>query len=273
MQRFDGRVAIVTGAAQGIGRAIAERLGKEGAQVIAVDLNGEGAAAAAKAIGGKSTGIQCDIGEPASVAKLYADVEKAAGKLDILINAAGIVPFVPWDQVTFEEWRRVMRVNLDGLFLMCKAGSDLMRKKNYGRIVNISSNSIFAGTPNMAHYVASKGGVLALTRELCERHPIALVNSVNPWRLEGQKTAAFELLEDLPTIDGLCIPVGNAGNVTAYWKGFQERGHDLYLYGFQAAGSAPLVEGHVVENPETVASAIRIGNPARWEEAVAAFRG
>ncbi len=92
---------------------------------------------------------------------------------------------------------------------------------------------------------------------------------MNPWRLEGQKTAAFELLEDLPTIDGLCIPVGNAGNVTAYWKGFQERGHDLYLYGFQAAGAAPLVEGHVFENPETVASAIRIGNPARWEEAVA----
>jgi threonine synthase len=112
---------------------------------------------------------------------------------------------------------------------------------------------------------------LDLTRELCARHPIGLVNSVNPWRLEGQKTAAFELLEDLPTIDGLCIPVGNAGNVTAYWKGFQERGHDLYLYGFQAAGSAPLVEGHVVENPETVASAIRIGNPARWEEAVSAF--
>lgn len=113
---------------------------------------------------------------------------------------------------------------------------------------------------------------LALTRELCERHPIALVNSVNPWRLEGQKTAAFELLEDLPTIDGLCIPVGNAGNVTAYWKGFQERGHDLFLYGFQAAGAAPLVQGHVVENPETIASAIRIGNPARWEEAVTAFR-
>lgn len=112
---------------------------------------------------------------------------------------------------------------------------------------------------------------LDLTRELTRRHPIALVNSVNPWRLEGQKTAAFELLEDLPTIDGLCIPVGNAGNVTAYWKGFQERGHDLYLYGFQAAGSAPLVDGHVIENPETVASAIRIGNPARWEEAVSAF--
>ena len=112
---------------------------------------------------------------------------------------------------------------------------------------------------------------LELVRELCKRHPIALVNSVNPYRLEGQKTAAFELLEELPTIDGLCIPVGNAGNVTAYWKGFQERGASPHLYGFQAAGAAPLVMGHKIENPETIASAIRIGNPARWEEAVSAF--
>jgi threonine synthase len=124
-----------------------------------------------------------------------------------------------------------------------------------------------------ARVVALRGNfdeALALVRELCRRHPIALVNSVNPLRLEGQKTAAFEVLDELGELDAVCIPVGNAGNVTAYWKGFQEAGHAPRMLGFQAAGAAPLVHGRRVERPETVASAIRIGNPARWEEAMAA---
>ncbi len=112
---------------------------------------------------------------------------------------------------------------------------------------------------------------LQLVRELVAEHPIALVNSVNPYRIEGQKTAAFELIEELGTLDALCIPVGNAGNITAYWKGFQEAGHSPMMFGFQAAGAAPLVHGAPVEKPETIASAIRIGNPARWEEAMTAM--
>lgn len=114
---------------------------------------------------------------------------------------------------------------------------------------------------------------LKLVRELTEHHPIALVNSVNEFRLEGQKTAAFEILEEIGEIDVLCIPVGNAGNITAYWRGFQEMDSSPELHGYQAAGAAPLVEGKPVEFPETVASAIRIGNPARWEEAMAAITG
>ncbi len=113
---------------------------------------------------------------------------------------------------------------------------------------------------------------LALVRELTETHPIALVNSVNEFRIEGQKTAAFELLEDMDgDIGALFIPVGNAGNVTAYWRGFTEMGAAPRLYGFQAEGAAPLVLGHPVAQPETVASAIRIGNPARWEDAMNAM--
>ena len=109
-------------------------------------------------------------------------------------------------------------------------------------------------------------------RELSERHPIALVNSVNAFRLEGQKTAAFEILDELGELDALCIPVGNAGNITAYWKGFTGgRRRAPRMLGFQAEGAAPLVHGAPVENPETVASAIRIGNPARWEEAMDAM--
>jgi len=110
---------------------------------------------------------------------------------------------------------------------------------------------------------------LEIVRELVRRHPIALVNSVNEYRIEGQKTAAFELLEDLDgELDALYIPVGNAGNVTAYWRGFVEMGASPRLYGLQAEGAAPLVAGHPIEHPETVATAIRIGNPARWEDAM-----
>ncbi len=113
---------------------------------------------------------------------------------------------------------------------------------------------------------------LTLVRELARRHPISLVNSVNEFRIEGQKTAAFEIVEQLAgELDALCIPVGNAGNITAYWKGFKEAGHQPRMFGFQAAGAAPLVHGKPVEHPETVASAIRIGNPARWEEAMDAM--
>jgi threonine synthase len=112
---------------------------------------------------------------------------------------------------------------------------------------------------------------LALVRELTANHPIVLVNSVNEFRIEGQKTAALEIHEDLDgELEALCIPVGNAGNITSYWRGFREVGAAPRLFGFQAAGAAPLVEGRIVEHPETVASAIRIGNPVRWEDAMAA---
>jgi len=124
-----------------------------------------------------------------------------------------------------------------------------------------------------ARVIALRGNfdeALALVRELTSRHPIALVNSVNPFRIEGQKTAAFELVDELGEVDAICIPVGNAGNITAYWRGFREAGHEPRMLGFQAAGAAPLVHGKRVERPETVASAIRIGNPARWEDAMAA---
>jgi threonine synthase len=126
-----------------------------------------------------------------------------------------------------------------------------------------------------ARVVALQGNfddALGIVRELAGRHPIELVNSINPFRIEGQKTAAFEVVEELGEAPGaLAIPVGNAGNVTAYWRGFQELGTAPLLYGFQAEGAAPLVHGAPVAEPETVASAIRIGNPARWEEAMAAF--
>ena len=115
---------------------------------------------------------------------------------------------------------------------------------------------------------------LTLARDLADRYPVSLVNSVNPDRIEGQKTASFEivdLLGDAPDIH--CLPVGNAGNITAYWKGYNEYHADGLaaqkprMWGFQAAGSAPIVRGEPVKSPETIATAIRIGNPASWQQA------
>jgi len=118
---------------------------------------------------------------------------------------------------------------------------------------------------------------LSIVLSITEKHPVTLVNSLNPYRIEGQKTAAFEIIDllgDAP--DYLFIPVGNAGNITAYWKGFVEycqagkATKKPKMMGFQAEGAAPIVRGYAIENPETVATAIRIGNPASWQKAVAA---
>lgn len=115
---------------------------------------------------------------------------------------------------------------------------------------------------------------LNMVREIVNRRQITLVNSINPWRLEGQKTGAFEVCDQLDgqAPDWHCLPVGNAGNITAYWMGYRQYGKGLpRLLGAQAAGAAPIVSGKIVENPETVATAIRIGNPARWQQAVQAL--
>ncbi len=132
-----------------------------------------------------------------------------------------------------------------------------------------------------AQIVTIKGNfddALDIVKEVSQKHPITMVNSINPYRIEGQKTAAFEICEDLEDApDYLCIPVGNAGNITAYWKGFneyKELGKSTKLpklYGFQAAGSAPIVDNKVIEKPETIATAIRIGNPASWDKALKAL--
>ncbi|MFN8128710.1 MAG: threonine synthase [Candidatus Nanopelagicales bacterium] len=112
---------------------------------------------------------------------------------------------------------------------------------------------------------------LTLARKLSEAYPVALVNSVNPSRIEGQKTASFEIVDQLGAAPDIhCLPVGNAGNITAYWKGYTEYDTKPRMWGFQAAGAAPIVRGAPVTHPQTIATAIRIGNPASWQQAEAA---
>ncbi len=144
----------------------------------------------------------------------------------------------------------------------------------------IAMNKLSQALMYGAKVVALKGTfdtALDAVRELTSRYPVALMNSVNPNRLEGQKTAAFEIVDALGDApDYLLLPVGNAGNITAYWKGFREyhkAGHSTRLprmVGAQAEGAAPIVAGHPIPNPRTIASAIRIGNPASWEGATSA---
>jgi threonine synthase len=145
---------------------------------------------------------------------------------------------------------------------------------------NIAQGKLAQAIAHGAHVLAVHGNfdeALKIARQISEKHPVALVNSINPYRIEGQKTAAFEIVDvlgDAP--DMLFIPVGNAGNITAYWRGFVEYYQAEMstikprMMGWQAAGAAPIVLGHPVENPQTVASAIRIGNPASWKFAEAA---
>ena len=203
MGKLDGRVAIVTGGGQGIGKAIADKLAEEGATVVVADIQG-----AEEAAPDGGLGLEIDISKEEDVKRMVDETVGAYGKLDVLVNNAAIVPFTAWDDVDFAEWRRIMSVNLDGTFLACHYGHKPMREAGYGRIVNIASNVVLAGTPNLAHYVASKGGIFAFTRALAReigQYGIT-VNSVAPGLTETEGVMAsphkeaFEFVQMLQAI-------------------------------------------------------------------------
>jgi pyridoxal 4-dehydrogenase len=210
--KLENRVAIVTGAGQGIGRAIAEKLSQEGASVVVADINTDTATKTAADIGGLAHTV--DVSNEEQVARLVNATIGNYGKVDILVNDAAIVPFTPWDDLDFAEWRRIMSVNLDGVYLTSRAVYPHMKEADYGRIVNIASNVIVAGTPNMAHYVASKGGVFGFTRALATelgRHGIT-VNAVAPGLtasegvLAGPHAEAFDFVVSLQAIPRRAVP-------------------------------------------------------------------
>jgi NAD(P)-dependent dehydrogenase (short-subunit alcohol dehydrogenase family) len=161
---LEGRVAIVTGGARGIGRAIAEKLHADGAQVAVADINGEGASEVASSLDG--LGLAVDISSEEDAGRMVSETLERFGKIDILVNAGAIVPFVAWDEVDYAYWRKIISVDLDGAYLVSRAVERPMREAGYGRIVLIASNAFYAGTPNMGPYLAAKGGVVGLTRAL-----------------------------------------------------------------------------------------------------------
>jgi pyridoxal 4-dehydrogenase len=204
--KLDNRVAIVTGGAQGIGKAIADKLADEGATVVVADVNEEGAREAAPPNG---AGMRVDVSSEDDVTRMVDETVSSYGRLDVLVNNAAIVPFIAWDDVDFAEWRRIMAVNLDGAFLCCHYGHKPMREAGYGRIVNIASNVVLAGTPNLAPYVASKGGVLGFTRALAReigKHGIT-VNAVAPGLTETEGVLASPHAEAFEFVQMLqCLP-------------------------------------------------------------------
>jgi NAD(P)-dependent dehydrogenase (short-subunit alcohol dehydrogenase family) len=155
--RLEGRVAVVTGGAQGIGRAVADGLRAEGAEVVIADLNPP------------RDGIRADVADEGDVQRLVSETAERHGRLDILVNNAGLyasLPMRPFTEIPLREWRQVMDVNVASMFLTCRAAVPLMRKQGGGKIVNISSGTPFRGVPFLLHYVTSKGAIVAFTRAL-----------------------------------------------------------------------------------------------------------
>jgi 2-hydroxycyclohexanecarboxyl-CoA dehydrogenase len=166
---LNGRVAVVTGAARGLGRAIALRLAQDGAAVAVWDLNAAGAedtAAAIIAAGGKATACSGDSANAGQIAQALARTHQALGPVTILVNNAALSPFVKFEDITEEIWDALMAINLKGPFLCCKAIIPDMLAAGWGRIINISSSAAQAGSGMHAHYAASKGGVIGLTKGL-----------------------------------------------------------------------------------------------------------
>src|SRR5690349_15075634 len=187
-----GRCAVVTGGAQGFGRAIAERFVTSGAKVAVWDHDIALAEKTAKEIGAAVKPMQVDVTDTAQVERARDATLAAFGKIDILVNNAGVagVNKSVWE-TDLEEWRKVLRINLDGPFICCKAIVPHMIQQNYGRIVNIASIAGKEGNPNAAHYSASKAGLIALSKSLGKElaaHDI-LVNAVTP---AAAKTAIFD---------------------------------------------------------------------------------
>ncbi len=189
--RLAGKVALVTGAARGLGKAYSIALAREGANVVAVDVSDcAGTKQAVEAQHAKGLSLTADIATEKGTREIVSRAVEAFGRLDILVNNAAISPQQPIDEITFEDWRKVLSVDLDGVFLCLKAAIPQMKKQRYGRIVNVASSTFFMPYPDLCHYIAAKAGVIGLTRALSVelgQHGIT-VNAISPGLTKTERT-------------------------------------------------------------------------------------
>lgn len=193
MNRLEGKVAIVTGAARGLGRGIVERLASEGAVVVVTDVNAEGAQQTATELGGSAVGLGCDVSDYDSVAAMVSDVKDRFGRIDVLVNNAGwdkAAPFLDLDQ---ELWPRIIGINLFGVLNTSKAVLPIMAEQGSGSVVNISSDAGRVGSSGEAVYSAAKGGVIAFTKSMAREmaRKQVRVNVVCPGPSDTQLFAEF----------------------------------------------------------------------------------
>jgi NAD(P)-dependent dehydrogenase (short-subunit alcohol dehydrogenase family) len=201
---LDGQIAIVTGAARGIGLAIARRLARDGAGIVLLDRDTDALKLATEELRNESpdvSPIAVDVTVEEAVRAAVDGIVSTRGRVDALINNAGIYPHTPFEELTFAEWRRVLATNLDSVFLCSHAVFPAMKARGYGRIVNISSAGFHVGEPEMTHYIASKGGVIGFTRALALAggpHGIT-VNAITPGFIETP--GVLEDPDELAAID------------------------------------------------------------------------
>jgi 2-hydroxycyclohexanecarboxyl-CoA dehydrogenase len=212
------RVAVVTGAASGIGLGVARQFVADGHRVALLDRDGAGAAAAAAELGaedGEVVAVEVDVADRASVDAAFARTRAALGPVEILVTSAGIEAFEPLAEITPESWDRIIAVNLTGTFTCVQAAVPDMIAAGWGRIVTISSSSAQSGAPHMAHYTASKGGVISLTRSLAvelARQGIT-ANTIPPSLVDTPMARQAEAAGDFPGVDVIApmVPLGRAG--------------------------------------------------------------
>lgn len=212
------RVAVVTGGASGMGEATCHELGRRGHRVAVLDLNGDAAQRVAeelRAEGVAALGVAADVGDRAAVDEAFAKVRTELGPVHILVTSAGLVDFAPFLEITPQAWQRLVDVNLTGTFHCCQAAIPDMLDAGWGRIVMISSSSAQRGSPGMAHYAASKGALLSLTRSLAREYGTSgiTVNNVPPSGIETPMQHQSQAAGHLPPNEQMAasIPVGHLG--------------------------------------------------------------